>query len=117
MDLMIWFLLGIDGGSSYLFLLVKGFAFSYSLDVEVLRLVKDLLLLSVRKLNTVWVKLGKYCVTCSLGTALWRFLVTSVNVHDSSGDVVSYTCGLCQQTIGNKVVGNCVGSFLIIGDL
>ena len=89
LDLLIWFLLRLNGGSSDLFLLVKEFSFPSDLDVEALPLVEDTLLLSLRKLRTVWIKPSKYCSTCSLDDDLWRIIATSVNFPNSLVGVVS----------------------------
>ena len=117
LDIMSWFLLGIDGGRSDLFLIVKAFSFPSALNVELLPLVKYGLLLLVWKLRPVWVKSGKYCATCSLDDSLWCFIATSVNLPNCPGGVVSYVCGLFRQTVGNNILSYCVGLVQVIGEL
>ena len=77
-------ILGLEGGSFVLFLFFEVFAFLSSFDVYVLPLIKDGFLVSVLNIRPVWVKLTKYCATCSRDAALWRFLAMSANVIDFS---------------------------------
>ena len=112
------FLFVLDVWRSALFFLVKELALPSALDVELISIIREILFLYVQYCRPIWVKLGEYCATCSLDTALWWFIATIVDVYEylGGGGGLLYSRLLppdhCQQ-----VLGNCVWLVHIIRDL